>query len=95
LENPAGEGAPVGSSEEEHPETFVHFFAAKKQHSSVVILLGVVAVVVPAATRLVEHLDAHVPVVEVVEDEHEADFEAVVARELLPTKEIITFYYTN
>jgi hypothetical protein len=28
LENSAGEGAPVGSSEDEHPETFVRFFAS-------------------------------------------------------------------
>ena len=62
----------------------MHVFAAKKQHSSsVVLLVGAVVVVVPAAARLVEDLEAHVPVAIVGEQEDEAGFESVVARELL------------
>jgi hypothetical protein len=62
----------------------VHVFAAKKIHA-VVLLDGAVALVVPAAPRLIEDLDAHVPVAEVGEQEDEAGFEAVVPRELLPS----------
>ena len=84
LENPAGDDSPVGPFEEEHPETSVPIFAAKKQHSACsIVLLISVAVVVPAAARLVEHLNAHAPLAKVGEREHEAGFEAMVAHELL------------
>jgi hypothetical protein len=63
LENPADNYSHVGSFEEEHPETYVPIFAAKKEYSACSIVLPiVVSVVVSAAARVVEHLDAHIRV---------------------------------
>jgi hypothetical protein len=63
LENPPGNDSPIGPFEEEHPETSVPIVPAKKEHSACsIVILFVVAVVVLAARRVVEHLHAHIRV---------------------------------